>query len=61
MSYTACRALAATELRNAAWIRRLIAGLPKGHPYRRGALDAFRDNIATARHLNARARLLEAL
>lgn len=58
MTYTAARAIAATKLRTAASIRRYIAVLPKDAPYRRGARDAHRDCIRTARYCLAYAKLM---
>jgi len=60
MTISAARASAATELRNAAWIRMQIAAASKGSPRRRGMKDAFRDAIQTARYLRAYAELLSA-
>lgn len=60
MTYTASRANTAAELRTAASIRRLIADLPKSSSYRRGALDAHRDCIRTARYCSAFGKLLAA-
>lgn len=60
MSYTIayCRAAAATELRNAAALRRDAA---KGHLPRLPALSAIRDCLRHARACNVTAQLLGGL
>lgn len=51
MTQAAANASAATELRNAAWIRNQIAATDKRSNRRAGMIDAFRDAIRTARYL----------
>lgn len=61
MTPAAARTIAAAELRTAASIRRDIAALRKGSSYRRGAIDAHRDCIRTARYARLCDQLLRAV
>ena len=49
--------MAAAELRSAASIRRDIAKMPIYSRYRKGAIDAHKDCIRTARYLTSYAKL----
>lgn len=60
MTQGAANASAATELRNAAWIRGQIAATDKRSNRRAGMLDAFRDAIGAARYLRVYRQLLAA-
>lgn len=60
MTEAAARATAATEIRNAAWIRRQIAATDRRSVSRRGMADAHRDAVRTARYLRVYGKLLRA-